>query len=399
MNNSIERIKLSFNVPEPGYNSGYEHSMMIAFSGSEIVFSIYYDFNDKPLELKGKAEANDKIEIVILPFRLELYINGALCDEEWNYGKCLYTPKSDTINGLEIEVVCDTYEAEEPPSVIGSFKNAEGWRPEENVFVGDCMPYVDDGRYHVLYLKDRHHHCSKWGFGAHQWSHISSADMKNWDIHPMAVEISDPAEGSICTGSWMKNDGKHYLFYTLRMTDGSPAPIKRSVSNDGYHFYKDADFSFTLSEKYHQSSARDPKVIKADDGTFHMFLTTSLVSVDKGCIAHLTSKDLDTWVEAPEPAFVADEKAQPECPDYIKFKGKYYLIFSLHTKAYYLVSDKPFSDWKKPDDNIIPCHSVPKGAVWDDRIVFTGFKPINGYAGDMTFRLADASDGGDLLFE
>ena len=48
----------------------------------------------------------------------------------------------------------------------------------------------------------------------------------------MAVEIDDPKEGSICTGSWMFDGDKHYLFYTVRMCDGSPARICRSESED-----------------------------------------------------------------------------------------------------------------------------------------------------------------------
>ena len=67
----------------------------------------------------------------------------------------------------------------------------------------------------------------------------------------------------------------HYLFYTVRMADNSSAPIRRSVSKDGYHFDKDNDFSIILSKKYNGESARDPKVISADDGLYHMFLTTS----------------------------------------------------------------------------------------------------------------------------
>ena len=33
------------------------------------------------------------------------------------------------------------------PSVIATFTNAEGWRPEENVYVGDCMPYKYKNKY------------------------------------------------------------------------------------------------------------------------------------------------------------------------------------------------------------------------------------------------------------
>ena len=92
----------------------------------------------------------------------------------------------------------------------------------------------------------------------------------------MAVEIDDPSEGSICTGSWIREGDTHYLFYTIRSCDGTPAKICRSISKDGYHFEKDRAFAFTLSDTYKGVSARDPKLVLDAQGRYHMFLTTSL---------------------------------------------------------------------------------------------------------------------------
>ena len=138
----------------------------------------------------------------------------------------------------------------------------------------------------------------------------------------MAVPITDPTEGSICTGSWIRNGATEYLYYTVRRGRGIPAPICRSISDDGYHFKKDTDFGFTVSDKYHAASARDPKVIKGEDGLFHMLLTTSLLSEGKGCLAHYTSADMETWQDVGEPIYIAPDAAQPECPDYFRFCGR-----------------------------------------------------------------------------
>ena len=215
----------------------------------------------------------------------------------------------------------------------------------------------------------------------------------------MAVPITDPSEGSICTGSWIKNGDKEYLYYTVRMGRGIPAPIRRSVSYDGYHFEKDKSFGFTVSEKYHAASARDPKVVKGEDGLFHMFLTTSLIEEGRGCLAHYVSNDMESWEEIEDPIYVAPGKDQPECPDHFFYNGKYYLIFSLKGRAHYMVSDKPFEDFVMPSDPIIPCSSVPKGAQWNGRLIFTGFKGLGGYGGSMTFKAATSDGSGKLLFE
>ena len=368
-------------------------------SHNKIKCNVSYDFNERPLSLQSDIRINDTVRVILMPFRIELWVNSVLKDEEWPAGNCLFTKEDEIKSNINISVSEYSYEKNIKPSVIGTFENANGWKPEENVFVGDCMPYVSDDRYHVLYLKDRHHHRSKWGNGAHQWEHISTNDFKTWEIHPMAVEITEPYEGSICTGSWVKKDSTDYLFYTVRMADHSSAPIRRSISKDGYHFEKDNDFSIVLSSKYHGESARDPKVILSDDGLYHMFLTTSLISEQKGCLAHLISKDLYEWEETENPIYIANSSDQPECPDYIKYNGYYYLVFSLRSKAHYMISKKPLDGWRMPENPIIPCDSVPKGTVWNDKIIFTGFKPINGYAGTMTFATATNDENGVLIFE
>ena len=215
----------------------------------------------------------------------------------------------------------------------------------------------------------------------------------------MAVPITESWECSICTGSWIEKDGREYLYYTVRRANGLPAIISRSVSDDGYHFTKDKDFGFTLSEKFNGPVARDPKVIKDDNGLYHMFLTTVLVKENLGCLAHYISSDLESWQEAEKPIYVHENSDHPECPDYFKYGDKYHLVFSIRGRARYLVSDKPFEDFKMIDDTLIPCAGVPKCAIWEDKLIFTGFKPIDGYAGTMTFKSATANENGKLIFE
>ncbi len=396
-------IKIAFEADKlplyfVSHKNGRKTLEIEAFDGI-LTVSVQYDYDRKPLSLNGEIKIGDRVEIILLNHRIELYINGNLKDEEWPAGDRLFAIDDVFMPDVKVEVTEYFEKCDVLPAVISSFENAEGWYPGDGVFVGDCMPYRKDDEYHVLYLKDRHHHKSKWGLGAHQWEHISTKDFKKWQIHPMAVPITDPTEGSICTGSWIKNGDKEYLYYTVRMGRGIPAPIRRSVSNDGYHFEKDRGFGFTVSDKYHKSSARDPKVVKGEDGLFHMFLTTSLLKEEKGCLAHYVSSDMESWEEVEHPIYVAPGKDQPECPDYFKYNGRYYLIFSLKGRAHYMFSDKPFENFVMPDEPIIPCSSVPKGAEWNGRLIFTGFRGIEGYGGSMTFKSAIADENGELLFE
>ncbi len=398
-----KNMKISFRLDEmPCYaiahKGGRKTFEMQAFS-NRITCAVQYDFEFRPLSLNTTVKKDDFVEIILMPHRIELYVNGELRDEDWPAGNRLLE-KGDEIISMPVLQVEDYIEPQnEVPSVISAFTNAEGWRPEENVFVGDCMPYAKDGEYHVLYLKDRRHHGSKWSLGAHQWEHISTKDFSQWFVHPTAVPITDPSEGSICTGSWVRHEGKEYLYYSIRKWGDQPAPICRSISTDGYHFEKDTNFGFTLPEGYHLGSARDPKVIRDGCGIYHMFVTTTSLSIGRGCLAHLVSEDFEHWRDYGEPIYVvSDDISQPECPDYFYYKNHYYLIFSIGGKGHYLYSKSPFDGWIKPENDIIPCSSVPKCAVWGDKIIFAGFARIAGYAGNMTFKSATADENGELIF-
>lgn len=399
----MQNIKIDFKIEKlPFYAVSHKNgrkTFEIQALDGVLTVSVIYDYDKRPLELNANALEGDRIEITILNHRIELYVNGELKDEEWPSGKRLFELGDCFVPLFEISVTDYKETENEEPCVVYTFENAEGWRPGGGVFVGDCMPYRRNDEYHVLYLKDRRHHRSKWGLGAHQWEHISTEDFKTWCAHPTAVPITEEWEGSICTGSWIKKGDTEYLYYTVRRGRGLPAIISRSVSQDGYHFKKDKSFGFYVSDKYNAQVARDPKVIMGEDGLYHMFLTTVLIKENLGCLAHYTSSDLENWTEAQEPIYTVENSDHPECPDYFKYKGKYYLVFSIRGRARYLVSDKPFEGFERIDDSLIPCAGVPKCAEWNGKLIFTGFEPINGYAGTMTFKEATAKEDGTLVFE
>ena len=400
----MDNIKIAFKIDKLPlskalYKNG-ESALEINARDKELTIMVKYSHSPDPLILRSEIKEGDYIEAVFLDYRIELYVNCKLMDEEWPLGDRSFGMK-DAPSLVKQGITACRYEPNEKkePRVIGVFENAEGWYPGNGVFVGDCMPYVKDNTYHVLYLKDRHHHKSKWGMGAHQWEHISTKDFKTWEIHPIAVPITSQEECSICTGSHIQGKDCEHLYYTVRRANGLPALIKRSISSDGYHFTKDENFGFTLSEKYNGQIARDPKVFLGEDGKYHMILTTVLLKENKGCLAHYVSNDLNAWQECANPIYVYENSDHPECPDYFKYMGKYYLVFSIRGRARYLVSKKPFDGFERIDDSLIPCAGVPKCAIWGDKLIFTGFKVIDGYAGAMTFKSATAKEDGTLIFE
>ncbi len=356
--------------------------------------SLHYDFRDEPLTVRADAKAKDSITLSVSPAHIVLYVNDAVADEEWPCGAL-------PTEHLRCEGMAFTLYEGETAFTLPQRKHltADALRLP-GVNIGDCMPYAKeggDGRYHLYWLYDRHHHGSKWGLGAHQWAHASTADLVHWDEHPMAVAITEPYEGSICTGSTITHESISYCWYTVRMADGSPAQVTCAVSHDGEHYVKSGKY-FTLPARYFGASARDPKVIWAD-GKFHMFLTTTDLWEDKGCLAHLVSDhaDMREFTDL-GPIFHWEKGLEPECPDYFEMNGYYYLIYS----GRYVYAKQPFGKdgWIKPEDDIVHCGTVPKTAVcpWNGMRVAAGFLSEGGYAGSLVLKRVENKENGELVF-
>lgn len=364
--------------------------------GDNLSISLWYSFNENPLVLTANAEIGDKVELSLTSAHIVLYVNDNLCDEEWCCGEI----------GLD-NLSCDNTEFTLSEGVREFIlPQRQGLKADElrikGVNIGDCMPFSDpdsDRSYHLYWLYDRHHHRSKWGLGAHQWAHAATNDLVNWNEYPMAVPVTEQTEGSICTGSVICDGGKYYAWYAVRMSDRSPARLTSSVSDNGSDYVKSGKY-FILPERYHRSSARDPKVIKFN-GKFHMLVTTTLLSSGNGCLAHLVSEHADmSGFDDLGPIIEWSSGEQPECPDYFEMGGYYYLIWSIGGKAHYAYSAEPFgkNGWTIPENNLLDCGSVPKSAVcpWNGERVFSGFIPEGGYAGSLIMKKAVRLEDGRL---
>ncbi len=363
-----------------------------------------------PLSAVG-TDAPHEVVVRYLGYRVELFVDGVLVDEEWPMGS-LVAPQEplkiaegavgriavwdrdlsddelQSLSGGRAGLAEREARYFGPQTPVGQY-----WRPRGmNTFVGDCMPFFHDGRFHLFYLLDRHHHNSKWHLGAHQWAHVSTTDLIHWEEHPMAVGITDEKEGSICTGSTFFYDGTYYAFYAVRTTDGSPAPLYAATSADGIHFAKQPSIA-QLTAPYTGDSARDPVVFREEKtGLFHMLLTTSLrnpeIANRGGCLAHLVSRDLKQW-EQREPFLVPGYPGEPECADYFEWNGWYYLVFSNQGVARYRMSRNPLGPWLRPRVDVFdgPQAIVMKTAAFTgDRRLGAAFVASGEYAGQALFR-------------
>lgn len=226
------------------------------------------------------------------------------------------------------------------------------FKPDDPFFVGDCMPFFHDGVFHLYYLLDENHHQALNGLGGHQWAHASTQDLIYWQHHPLALPITHEFEKSICTGSVFHHAGTFYAFYATRLADWRQH-LSLAVSPDAIHFQKQSPNPLASPPAdYSPLHFRDPRPFQdPETGLFHLLVTAMLaepaLSGRGGCLAHLTSPDLQTWTMQ-EPFLIPGYADAPECPDHFYWNGWYYLLFSNALTARYRMARSPLGPWLRP---------------------------------------------------
>ncbi|WP_165232699.1 LamG-like jellyroll fold domain-containing protein [Aquisphaera insulae] len=293
-----------------------------------------------PFDLAGPRDWHD----VIVRFRdanLELFVDGVLVDEEWPHGslrdlkgpllvgaakkggtlvsgfqgqvdhvalwdRALTDAEVTALSGGAAAVAARDREILGPEQ-----ETVQYWRPRGyNAYVGDCMPFFHDGTFHFYYLFDRRHHNSKWMMGAHQFGHASTRDLVHWDLHPLALPITEQVEPSLGTGLCVFHDGTYHMYYIPHYRRGyfrdSPFQgddVRVATSKDGIHFAKRPGPAVPF--EYPTGGDVNPNVFPASDPSRY-FLTVggkffaSSNLLDWKPTAELTTREIPDWSCATE---------------------------------------------------------------------------------------------------
>ncbi len=228
-------------------------------------------------------------------------------------------------------------------------------------FVGDVIPFYWDGVYHAFYLKaplpplrDGAHHTP--------YAHLASRDLVCWEELPLAIEpggAGDPDSVSCFTGSVIERDGRFYMFYTGFMGEGEPQTVCLATSDDLVHWEKDprnpiieADTRF-----YEAIDWRDPFPFWNEDaGEYWMLLAArEKAGPDnrRGCIALMTSPDLETW-EVQPPFWAPRLYYTHECPDLFRWGDYWALVYSTFSErniTHYRLSKSLSGPWLAPEND------------------------------------------------
>ena len=133
-------------------------------------------------------------------------------------------------------------------------------------FVGDTMPYFEDGTMNVFYLADQRN--GKQGY--HPWGLIQTKDFVNYDDSGVVINYGETVESqdiALGTGSVIKDkDGVYHAFYTGHNDTFSPKEaVMHATSNDMKSWTKIPEDTFTSTGNYSTNDFRDPYVYYSDE--------------------------------------------------------------------------------------------------------------------------------------
>ena len=257
------------------------------------------------------------------------------------------------------------------------YKPNHGW-------VGDPMPYFENGVFHVFYLQDTRPAPSTF----HPWYKTTTTNFikYNDDGEMIATGADKSQEDALGTGGVFKHNGKYYAFYTAHNGDLDPKEkIYLATSDDLNTWTKQPSFSFQAPNGYDANEFRDPIIIQKD-GQFKMLLSTRADvggGAWKGVIAQFTSTDLLSWaIDTNEPfLYVDDSEYMLECPDLFTQGNYQYIIYSGidSRKVHYKYRTTGSTEWKTPavnDLDGIAYYAAKSASDGTNRYLF-GWNPTN----------------------
>lgn len=201
----------------------------------------------------------------------------------------------------------------------------------KDAWVGDPMPFYDNGTFYVYYLYDQR----PAGATFHPWHLATTSDFITYEDKGEAIACgtADSQEKALGTGSLFKDGNTYYAFYTAHNAEKDPKEwIYLAKGTDPLHLTKDTSFAFRAPDGYDRNEFRDPIVYK-EGNAYKMLLSTRAdvgSGVWKGVVAKFTSTDMKKWEkDTAEPFFYTEDTAfMVECPDVFTMGAYQYLIYS-----------------------------------------------------------------------
>lgn len=265
--------------------------------------------------------------------------------------------------------------------------NQRGFHTPRAAWVGDVIPWQEDGTFHLFYL----HETRRQPAEGMPWHRVLTDDLV--DFAEVGEAIGSAGAGApdlnIYTGSIVRSaDGRHHAFYTGQNPartgpDGRALQlVMHATSDDGMRSWeRQPTDTFGATEGYETGDWRDPYVFRDEDaGVWRMLVTARHADGParrRGVIAQCVSTDLATWEPAP-PFWDPRRYVAHECPEVFEWNGWWYLVYSEFSEAFttrYRMSRSLHGPWTTPEHDTLDgrAYYAAKSAARDGRRFFFGW--------------------------
>ncbi len=245
-----------------------------------------------------------------------------------------------------------------PGSQEDAYEYKSFFQPEKDgtsqPFVGDTMPYFEDGTYYIYYLKEAG---DSYNHSAYLATTTDFVTYDEVDASVLEANHDGGQDSWIGTGSVVKVDGKYYFFYTGH---GNGAVLEYAekimvaVGDTPTSFEKLEGWEITPpAELGQKNDFRDPQgYVDPDTGNIILTVTAAkdgVARILKYTVSpDLVSKHYDGVI------FTNDEAKNGdfwnlECSDTFKIGDKYYITYSAQDDTlWYAMSDTPYGPYGDP---------------------------------------------------
>lgn len=256
---------------------------------------------------------------------------------------------------VEVQTDPSFYEQMSPSAQESTFSYEYFFLPEvdgtQQPYVGDAMPYYEDGVFYIYYLKD----------GGDSYNHsiylATTTDFINYEEYDNPIIESDRGGGQdswIGTGSLVKTPEAYYFFYTGHT--GSPAAefkekIMVAKGTDPFHLEKVQGWEIDPPAELGQKrDFRDPQAYYHEDTGLISLTTTAAQDQKARILKHSVSTDLQTVTY--DGIIFTDETGQfwnLECSDTFRIGNTWYLTYSGQDDTlWYATATEQFGPYSEP---------------------------------------------------
>ena len=279
-------------------------------------------------------------------------------------------------------------------------------------YVGDCMPYYEDGVYYIYYLKeggDSYHHAI--------YLATTTDFLTYTEYDDPILEAEDPPaqDDWVGTGSVVKAKDTYYLFYTGHTESDEfeyAETILLATGSTPTSFEKAAEWEITPDESLGQKrDFRDPQgYYDAETDAFTFTVTAAQDGVAR-ILKYTVSGDLSEITY--DGIIYTDPIGKVynlECSDTFRIGDTWYLTYSAQDDVlWYASSDEPYGPYSEPAPLDGPLFYAAKHVESEDGFYMVGWarrsrserdtRKVNEWAGNLLVQQIRQLGDGSLVLE